>query len=194
MRTSIFIFLALLISCNSQQGKFRNVPELLPKKQLDEPPELIADSFRFPVGGANTKNYYNAQEFGKNTHLGEDWNGKGGGNSDLGDPVFCIGNGHVVFAQDHGFSWGNVMRIVHHLPDGSTVESLYAHLDTMLVTQGEWIAKGTQVGTIGTADGYYPAHLHFEMRNDITMPIGPGYSNDTTGYMNPSTFILSKSN
>lgn len=194
MRLSIFISLALLISCNFQQGKLSRVPERLHIKQGDSPPELIANSFRFPVGGENTNAYYNAQEFGKNTHLGEDWNGKGGGNTDLGDSVFCIGNGHVVFAQDHGFSWGNVVRIVHYLPDGSTVESLYAHLDSMLVKEDEWIVKGTQIGTIGTADGYYPAHLHFEMRSDISLPIGPGYSNDTTGYINPTKFILSRSN
>ena len=43
--------------------------------------------------------------------------------------------------------------------------------------------------TIGTANGAYIAHLHFEIRNKPDMRIGPGYSTDTTGYLNPAKFI-----
>lgn len=150
---------------------------------------MIADGFDYPVGKPDAKGYYNAQTFGKNRHLGDDWNGVGGGNSDLGDPVYCIANGEVIFAGDNGYSWGNVIRVVHHLPDGTKIESLYAHCDTMLVEEGAWIAKGTQIGTIGTADGYYHAHLHFEIRDDLSLPIGPGYSNNTEGYLDPTEFI-----
>ncbi len=57
-------------------------------------------SFDFPVGAPNAKNYYNAQKFGKNHHLGDDWNGKGGGNTDLGDPVYAISDGIVSSSED----------------------------------------------------------------------------------------------
>ncbi len=189
MRLSLLFLLIFCTACTSHQGKH----QYFVKKPLREnhpiPPKSIADTFQFPVGKPPLNGYYNAQGFGKNRHLGDDWNGLGGGNSDLGDPVYCIGNGEVVFADDHGVSWGNVVRIVHHLPDGEMVESLYAHLDTVLVKVGDWPNMGQQIGTIGTADGYYPAHLHFEMRSDITLPIGPGYSTITKGYLNPTTFI-----
>ena len=53
----------------------------------------ISDGFDFPVGKPNAKKYYNAQKFGKNYHLGDDWNGVGGGNTDYGNPVYSISNG-----------------------------------------------------------------------------------------------------
>ena len=52
------------------------------------------------------------------------------------------------------------------------------------------IARGQQIGTIGTANGRYMAHLHLEMRDFINMSLGPGYSDDLYGYLDPSKFIL----
>jgi murein DD-endopeptidase MepM/ murein hydrolase activator NlpD len=148
-----------------------------------------ADSFQMPVGPPNGKGYYNAQGFGKNDHLGDDWNGVGGGNSDLGDPIYPIGNGYVGQAYDAGPGWGNVVRVVHRLADGSFVESLYAHLDTIHVKKGQWIGIGAQIGTIGNADGAYWAHLHLEIRSKPKMPLGGGYSLNQDGYLDPTSFI-----
>ena len=42
--------------------------------------------------------------------------------------------------KDAGSGWGNVVRVVHHMKKGEEVvivESLYAHLDTILVKEGE---------------------------------------------------------
>ena len=71
--------------------------------------------FDFPVGKPNADGYYNAQSFGENSHLGDDWNATTGGNTDLEDPIYSIGVGKVVFAKDLAGGWGNVVRIVHHL-------------------------------------------------------------------------------
>jgi murein DD-endopeptidase MepM/ murein hydrolase activator NlpD len=161
------------------------------KVETEEPPQLIADGFDYPVGKPNARGYYNAQPFGKNTHLGDDWNGLGGGDSDLGDPIYTVAHGKVIYAEDWGGAWGNVIRIVHYLPDSSRVESLYAHCQKILVSEGDWIKKGVQIGTIGNNHGGYPAHLHFEMRDDLSLPIGKGYSSETEGYLNPSEFIKS---
>ena len=57
------------------------------------------------------------------------------------------------------------------------------------VQEGEFVRKGTQIGTIGTNDGQYFAHLHFELRNIVNLPIGGGYSSNTEGYLDPTTFI-----
>lgn len=154
---------------------------------------LWATRFAFPVGPPNGKGYYNAQGFGKNNHLGDDWNGVGGGNTDLGDTVYAIANGYINEAEDKAGGWGNVLRIIHYLPQGHeyapAVESLYAHLDEMFVPTGTWVTIGEPIGTIGNANGQYYAHLHLELRSQPGLPLGGGYSADTTGYINPEWFI-----
>lgn len=151
-------------------------------------PTYIANDFDFPVGKPDAKGYYNAQKFTENNHLGDDWNGVGGGNSDLGDPIYAIGNGYVTFAEDIGGGWGNVIRIIHKYKD-SFYESVYAHCDTLKVQEGMLIKKGSQIATIGNANGQYWAHLHLELRDNIFMEIGSGYAEDTSGYLDPTEFI-----
>ena len=163
--------------------------ETVQKDSTKYPTDYTATSFDFPVGKPNAMGYYNAQKFGSNHHLGDDWNAVTGGNSDLGDPIYSIANGYVQFARNIKGGWGNVIRIHHQLPNGKLVESLYAHCDTILVREHSWIKKGEQIGTIGTAFGKYPAHLHLEMRDTVGMPIGGGYSRNSTGYLDPTKFI-----
>lgn len=157
-------------------------------------PQHIATTWQYPVGPPTGKGYYNAQPFGENDHLGDDWNGNGGGNSDLGDPVYAAARGWVGQAHDHGGGWGKVVRVVHLLPEGDSlrfVETLYAHLDSMLVERGTWVEMGQQIGTIGNADGAYWAHLHFELRNAPRRPLGGGYGR-RTGYLDPTAWIKAK--
>ncbi len=149
----------------------------------------VADGFDFPVGKPDASNYYNAQKFGENNHLGEDWNGKGGGNTDLGDPIYSIANGYVCFSENIEGGWGNVIRIVHYIDQENRVESLYAHCKEILVEKGAYLEKGQIIGTIGNNSGQYYAHLHFELRNKPGMPIGGGYSINNEGYLNPTEFI-----
>lgn len=152
----------------------------------------FADGFDFPVGPPDAKSYYNANPFGTDQHLGDDWNGVGGGNTDLGDPVYSIAHGLVVESRDHGAGWGKVIRIIHRTNSAKvkgSQESLYAHLDTMIVSTGTIVKRGQQIGTIGTADGAYLAHLHLEIRTEVGLPLGGGYASDTSGYTDPSAFI-----
>ena len=88
--------------------------------------------------------------------------------------------------------WGNVVIIRHRYIEGGVerqVESLYAHLSDMAVSEGDVVKRGQQVGAIGDADGIYIAHLHLELRQTVGMPVGSGYSSDTRGYISPSEFI-----
>lgn len=102
----------------------------------------------------------------KSQHPGADFNGRGGGDTDLGAPVYAIADGVVNHAQDHRV-WGNVVTIDH---DGEA-ESQYAHLHKMMVREGQRVHMGQQIGTIGKGgvsrafpNGRYRAHLHFEIR------------------------------
>lgn len=153
---------------------------------------FFSDGFDYPVGVPNAEKYFLALNFGEERHLGEDWNGVGGGNSDLGDPVYVIGNGLVTFSKEVCCGWGKVIRIVHRMPNHPEydyVESVYAHLQNIQVKPGDLVRRGDKIGSIGTANGRYIAHLHLEMRSFINMSLGPGYSDDHFGYLDPSRFI-----
>lgn len=149
------------------------------------------DGFDFPVGPPNASGYYNAQKFTENNHLGEDWNALSGGDSDLGHPIFSIANGWVSKSYNAGPGWGNIIRIIHENQDGEKVESLYAHCDKRLVSTGDWVKRGDTIATIGNANGAYLAHLHLELRSDCDLELGPGYSDNTQGYISPTEFIKS---
>jgi len=154
-------------------------------------PAFKADGFDFPVGKPNAEGYYVAQDFRANNHLGEDWNGRGGGNTDLGDPVYAIADGYVKLAKEFKSGWGNIIRMVHYLeePPYYIVESLYAHCDEIYVTKGQTVKRGDLIGTIGNVKGLYSAHLHLEMRSNVMLPIGTAYSKKTEGFMDPTDFI-----
>ena len=151
-----------------------------------------ATRFDFPLGSDNGAMAYNAQPFTQNRHLGDDLNGIGGENSDLGDPVFAIADGQVLLAREEGPGWGNVVIVIHAYTENGErkyVQSYYGHVETMLVKPRDKVNRGQQIATVGSANGQYLAHLHFEMREFITPFVGPGYRTDTRGWLNPSAFI-----
>jgi murein DD-endopeptidase MepM/ murein hydrolase activator NlpD len=169
--------------------------ELAPKELVTPnfvPPTILTDGFDFPVGAPNAKGYYNAQKFGVNNHLGDDWNGVGGGNTDFGDPIYSVGKGRVTEVSQFYGGWGKVVRVAYSFQENNTekqVESLYAHMDSVFVKNGDILNRGQKLGTIGNAEGIYLSHLHFEIRNKIALPLGQGYSKDQTGYLDPTKFI-----
>jgi murein DD-endopeptidase MepM/ murein hydrolase activator NlpD len=95
-------------------------------------------------------------------------------------------------AQDVGLGWGNVViQLLVYVENGERkyVQSYYGHVETMHVHAGDEVRRGQQIATVGTANGQYFAHLHFEMREFTTPFVGPGYRKDTRGWMDPSGFI-----
>lgn len=168
---------------NVIQNKYQKYDSL-----FKENPKFVAANFDYPVGKPNAKGYYNAQKFKENDHLGDDWNGLGGGNTDLGDPIYAIANGYVSFAKDIEGGWGKVIRIIHKYK-GKYYESVYAHCNSIQVKEGDFVKKGSLIATIGNANNMYLAHLHLEIRDNIYMDIGRGYAKNTSGYLDPTKFI-----
>lgn len=160
---------------------------------------VIAQTFAYPISEKHfltqardsKDDWYNALDFGEQNHLGEDWNKNSGGNTDCGEPVYAIGDGLITYAADAGPKWGNVIIITHKLPDGSRVQSLYAHLNEMIRTEGE-VKLREKIGTVGNANGAYLCHLHFEIREEhcpMWDKVGSGYSSVRDGWIDPSDFI-----
>lgn len=184
LKILFFILISLVFcACSQEKNPDKEIPEF--------PLKFPADSFAYPIGEkeyVTEKNdwrdlWYNAQDFGENRHLGEDWNKTTGGNTDCGEPVFAVADGKTTFAKDAGTGWGNVVIIEHTAEDGTKVQSLYGHLETILKTDGE-VKKREQIGTIGGANGRYPCHLHFEIRwaaCPMWNQTGRGYSDDKHG-------------
>jgi murein DD-endopeptidase MepM/ murein hydrolase activator NlpD len=174
-----------------------------PPDQPGAPARAItpAGSFAYPIGkkaivtqAKDADGWYNAQDLGENNHLGEDWNKNSGGNTDCGEPVYSAANGLITYAADAGPGWGNVIIIEHVLDDGKKVQSLYGHLQEITRTSGE-VKKREQIGTIGNANGSYLCHLHFEIRDESASmwdKVGPGYSSERDGWLDPSDFIDSR--
>ena len=179
-----------------------------------------ADGFDFPFGDPDGKGSYIDKATGKThdgwrvatrftekyslgIHTGEDWNGSGGANTDLGQDVYAVANGRVVFAENCGKLWGNVVIIEHIFYENHErrkIRSLYAHLQMIKVRRGEEVKKRQPIATIGQdPDKTFNAHLHLELRWDETL--APTYWPSSNGkdekwmrerYAEPSAFIVAR--
>ncbi len=106
-----------------------------------------------------------------------------------------IADGVVVFARDCHQGWGNVIIVRHAYRDGvgtRYVDSLYGHLDRILVKRGQGLKRGQQIATIGNAHGLYDAHLHLEIRKNLEIGMSRDkFAQDSSNYYDPSQFITS---
>ena len=85
-------------------------------------------------------------------------------------------------------SWSHVNYFIYVLEGKKKWQTLD---NNYMVHAGEviFVKKGAKIATIGNAGGQYYAHLHFEIRENVELPIGPGYAIETKGYLNPTIFI-----
>jgi len=155
---------------------------------------VLADGFDFPVGKPDADGYYKARGYRPHGHLGEDWNGRGGGNTDLGAPVYSIGHGVVVYSENYRRGWGNVVIIRHayRARNGRVqcVDSLYGHLHERYVGLHDRVRRGQPIGTIGNNGGMYWAHLHLELRKNLEIGLNRSdFERDNRNYHCPTTFI-----
>ncbi len=100
---------------------------------------------------------------GDSKHLGIDVTGN------VGDPVIAVAKGQVT-ASFSDPSYGNRVEITH-APDasGKRAVTVYKHLQRRLVTKGDLVARGQQIGLLGATgvlSGGIP-HLHFELHRQF---------------------------
>ena len=107
-------------------------------------------SFAWPVSGHITQQFWHG-------HRAIDVGARAGA------PIVAADSGYVVKAS-HGWNGGyGRMVMVDH---GNGFISLYAHMNTVYVRQGENVAKGEQLGTVGNTGRSTGPHLHFEIRQN----------------------------
>lgn len=158
----------------------------------------LAIRFDHPLGSEHGALTYNAQPFRISRHLGDDLNGIGGQNSDLGDPVYAAADGRVVFAADGGEGWGHMIILAHRVVDPnqpgqmSVWQTVYAHLEEKRARCGEVVRRGDEIGSVGTANGRYWAHLHFEIREGPHVNPGVGYADEPLNRVSPERFLFER--
>lgn len=80
-----------------------------------------------------------------------------------GQPFYAAQGGEVIIAKNDG-NWnsgfGNYCVVDH----GDGTQTLYAHSDGLVVTQGQVVKKGEKLGVIGATGNVTGPHLHFEVR------------------------------
>ena len=105
----------------------------------------------------------------------------------IGTPLMAVDNGTVtdaVLNDPTGF--GNYIKLRH-----SWGESIYAHMDSLGVQQGQTVQRGSLLGRSGSTGFVDGPHLHFAIRiNGYSRTDGWGGFSDPLPYMNPSDFIL----
>ena len=79
----------------------------------------------------------------------------------LGAPVTAADRGVVIRAGWNYQGYGRFV-IIDHKIDYLT---LYAHLDTIFVREGDIVAQGQVIGTVGATGNATGPHLHFEIRD-----------------------------
>jgi murein DD-endopeptidase MepM/ murein hydrolase activator NlpD len=165
------------------------------KLTIPDPPNVpVADGFDAPVGTAQERtlalastpssgsltNWFNSWNdktgFGRGTtpdyvrnfsayHTGVDLN-FGGGNADLGKPVYAPASGMVIYSA-HLPVWGNVTVIRHdplYRADGPVLYSRFGHMQNVTVKAGMRVNRGQQIGEVGRGDrNRFTAHLHYDI-------------------------------
>ncbi len=108
---------------------------------------------------------FDAPRSGNRRHHGLDLVGT------IGEPVHAVRSGRIIRAgQHHGL--GLFVQIQHR----GHWRSLYAHLQTMAVSEGQRVRQGQIIGTVGkTGNAHHPwimPHLHMELAHEGT-PVDP---------------------
>jgi len=78
-----------------------------------------------------------------------------------GTPVYAIWDGTVYMAKSSSGRWNAV--VIAHKIDGKTVYSVYAHLNSINVTQWSTVKEWDKIWEVGHSWNAYGNHLHFQI-------------------------------
>ncbi|MDA1208480.1 MAG: M23 family metallopeptidase [bacterium] len=143
-------------------GDDTNSYRQVPKDVLMELPSYLASDLHSVYSVANMGSYAVDTE-GAGSHPGVDIR------MPEGTPILSIANG-IVDRVKSDAGYGNVIVVRHpNVPDPespgrrTTLYSVYAHLETTMVTEGSIVMKGEQIATSGSTGFASGPHLHFQI-------------------------------
>lgn len=85
-----------------------------------------------------------------------------------GTAVFPVADGWVAWVTNSLWGYGKHLLVQHD----QGIQSLYAHLSSINVKQGDTVTKDTQLGAVGSTGWSTGNHLHLEFYQNGT-PINP---------------------
>ena len=98
-----------------------------------------------------------------------------------GTPIYASKSGVVttsVYGSGSSWSYGNYVVVSHS--DGTS--TLYAHMSSRAVSEGQTVSQGDVVGYVGTTGRSTGNHLHFEIRVNGSRTDPLNYFSDLTLY------------
>ncbi len=139
--------------------------------------------FVWPVPSCQSISSYYGSRWGT-IHRGIDIAGAG----IFGKPIVAITDGTVYAAYSGcphtskssrcrcGSGWGNHVAIDHGTVKGEHIKAMYAHMNTLAVSNGQTVKQGQVIGYVGTTGDSTGYHLHF------------GIMRNNDGYVNPMLY------
>jgi murein DD-endopeptidase MepM/ murein hydrolase activator NlpD len=122
----------------------------------------LNDATVWPVRGIVTLNFGESDLPYQPFHTGIDIAGK------IGDPITPFLKGKVIHVGHLSWGYGEHIIIDH----GNNLTSLYGHLSSVNVKEGDDVKPGDVIGLEGTTGWSTGPHLHFEIRL-FGIPIDP---------------------
>ena len=150
----------LILFATEKEDMLRSVPAIIPIATKDL--TRVASGF-----GLRIHPYYRISKF----HAGMDFT------APSGTEVYASGDGKIAAVLSSKRGMGNHIIIDH----GFGYTSIYAHLDSFNVRQGQKVSRGDVIGYVGNTGMSVAPHLHYEIKlNGVNVDPVNYYFNDLT--------------
>lgn len=127
-----------------------SAPAVTAAPLFSAPRPAASGGWQWPVSGPVTSEY--GRRWGR-MHEGVDIG------APSGTPIYAARSGQVVFAGSQG-GYGNLVLVDH----GEGVVTAYAHQSRIIVSPGQSVSAGQQLGAVGSTGNSSGPHVHFEVR------------------------------
>ena len=137
-----------------------NIQSMIARNRGSSTVKITSTGFIKPIGGRITSPFgwrthpiFNSRTF----HSGVDIAGPNRGS------IKASNSGKVIYCGWYG-GYGKVVILDHGVVNGKPTTTLYAHMSSIRVAQGQFVNKGEVVGYEGTTGYSTGPHVHFEVR------------------------------